>query len=102
LFNFGYLPSIEVSDAHNSITVSVRQVSWDVTFISDLGPLPLIVPDDLDLKGTVASMSVAKAAVGAIPPYDGPDYGSRLISDSNSDLSVVIPDLKQGIPPILC
>jgi hypothetical protein len=40
----------------------------------------------LDLKGTVASMSVAKASVGAIPPYDGPNYGSCLISDSKSDL----------------
>jgi hypothetical protein len=75
-----------------------RCYTWDVTFISDLGPLPLLVPDDLDLRGTVASMSVAKATVGALPPFDGPDYGSRLIADTNSDLSVVIPDLKQGIP----
>jgi hypothetical protein len=74
-----------------------RCYTWDVTFISDLGPLPLIVPDDLDLRGTVASMSVAKATVGVLPPFDGPDYGSQLITDV-TDLSLVIPELKQGIP----
>ncbi|KAL9189871.1 hypothetical protein ACHAXT_009546 [Thalassiosira profunda] len=71
--------------------------TWDVTFVSDLGPLPLLVADDLDLEGTVASMGVFKSTVGALPPFDGPDYGSLVVSD-RADLSVVIPDLRQGIP----
>ena len=33
---------------------------WEVTFISDLGPLPLLVADDLDLTGT-GSMSMTKS-----------------------------------------
>ena len=70
--------------------------SWDVTFISDLGPLPRLLVDDLDLTGTVASMAVSKTIVGALPPFNGPDYGSALVSDT--DVSVLIPKLKQGIP----
>jgi hypothetical protein len=70
---------------------------WDVTFISDLGPLPRLIVDDLDLTGTVASMSVSKVIVGALPPFDGPDYGSITVSDF-ADLSILIPELKQGIP----
>ena len=61
--------------------------TWDVTFISDLGPLPLLVADDLDLTGTVASMSVSKATTGMLPPFDGPDYGSIVIED-RPDLSL--------------
>ena len=75
-----------------------RCYTWDITFVSDLGPMPLISPDDLDLRGTVASMSVSKITVGALPPFDGPDYGSQLITDTVNDLSLVIPQLKQGIP----
>ncbi|KAL7537095.1 hypothetical protein ACHAXR_007582 [Thalassiosira sp. AJA248-18] len=71
--------------------------AWDVTFISDLGPLPLLVADDLDLEGTVASMAVSKATLGILPPFDGPDYGSRTVTDL-SDLSILVPELKQGIP----
>mmetsp|Transcript_25263 Transcript_25263/g.52844 ORF Transcript_25263/g.52844 Transcript_25263/m.52844 type:complete len:1508 (+) Transcript_25263:155-4678(+) len=74
-----------------------RCYTWDVTFISDLGPLPILVADDLDLEGTVASMSVSKATVGDLPPFDGPDYGSRVVTDT-SELSILIPELKQGIP----
>ena len=71
---------------------------WDVTFVSDLGPLPLIVADDLDLRGTVPSMSVYKATVGKLPPFDGPDYGSLVVEDNTDDLSTLITQLKQGIP----
>ena len=70
---------------------------WEVTFISDLGPLPLLVADDLDLTGTVVSMSVTKAVVGILPPFDGPDYGSIVVPDT-PNLSTLIPELKQGIP----
>ena len=69
---------------------------WDVTFISDLGPLPRLLADDPDLTGTVASMSVSKSIMGALPPFDGPDYGSVIVSDNS--LSNLIPKLKQGIP----
>ena len=75
-----------------------RCFSWDVTFVSDLGPLPLIVTDDLDLQGTVPSLSVYKATVGKLPPFDGPDYGSLVVQDDSNDLSTLIPQLKQGIP----
>ena len=66
-------------------------------FIVDLGPLPLHVADDLDLTGTVVSMSVTKATVGILPPFDGPDYGSIVVPDT-PNLSTLIPELKQGIP----
>ena len=36
-----------------------RCYTWDVTFVSDLGPLPMLVADDLDLKGTVVTMDLA-------------------------------------------
>ena len=75
-----------------------RCYTWDITFVSDLGPLPLIVPDDIDLRGTVVSMSVSKTTVGVLPPFDGPDYGSQLVTDFTDDLTLVIPQLKQGIP----
>ena len=71
---------------------------WDVTFVSDLGPLPLIVADGLDLKGTVPSISVYKETVGQLPPFDGPDYGSLVVEDSMDDVMTLIPHLKQGIP----
>ena len=70
---------------------------WDITFISDLGPMPLIIADDLDLRGTVVSMSVSRVTIGILPTFDGPDYGSYVITDF-SDLSLLIPELKQGIP----
>jgi hypothetical protein len=41
-------------------------------------------------------MFVSKTIVGALPPFDGPDYGSVLVSAT--DVSVLIPKLKQGIP----
>ncbi|KAL3774885.1 hypothetical protein ACHAW5_007303 [Stephanodiscus triporus] len=70
--------------------------TWDVTFISDLGPQPRLIVDDLDMTGTVAFMSVSKAIAGALPPFDGPDYGSTLVS--GTELSALIAKLKQGIP----
>jgi len=110
----GYMPynaSAELVKASLDALSTIGQVSvtrhgpdvnkcftWDVTFVSDLGPLPLIVADDLDLKGTVPSMSVYKATVGKLPPFDGPDYGSLVVQDSADDLSTLIPQLKQGIP----
>ena len=42
-------------------------------------------------------MSVTKAVVGILPPFDGPDYGSIVVPDT-PDLSTLIPELKQGIP----
>ncbi len=65
---------------------------WDVTFILDIDPLPCLFVDDLDLTGTVASMSVTKAIVGALPPFDGPDYGLITVSDF-AYLSILIPEL---------
>eukprot|EP00804_Cyclotella_cryptica_P021433 CCRYP_005783-RA/>CCRYP_005783-RA protein AED:0.00 eAED:0.00 QI:831/1/1/1/1/1/3/2372/6166 len=73
-----------------------RCYTWDVTFVSDLGPLPLLVADDLDLKGTVVSISVSKAVVGVLPPFNGPDYGSQVITNT-TDTSLVISPLKQGV-----
>jgi len=71
--------------------------TWEVTFVSDLGPQPLLVADDLDMTGTVVSIGVSKAIVGMLPPFDGPDYGSIVVQDA-PDLSNLIPNLKQGIP----
>lgn len=76
--------------------------TWDVTFTSDLGPLPVMVADGLDLEGTVASISVATHVVGVIPPFDGPDYGSVVLTDLDLDplttVVTVVSPLKQGIP----
>lgn len=71
--------------------------SWDVTFISDLGPLSRLVADDLDLTGTVASISVSKIVEGALPPFIGEDYGHAVVQGTQ-DLSILIQNLKQGIP----
>ena len=75
--------------------------TWDVTFTSDLGPLPVMVADGLDLEGTVASISVATHVVGVTPPIDGPDYGSIVLTDIDLNLdpsTTVVSPLKQGIP----
>ena len=75
--------------------------TWDVTFTSDLGPLPVMVADGLDLEGTVASISVATHVVGVTPPFDGPDYGSIVLTDIDLNvdhLTTVVSPLKQGIP----
>ena len=71
--------------------------SWEVTFVSDLGPLPRLVVDDLDLTGTVASISVSRVREGTLPPFNSEDYG-RAVVQATQDLSVLIDDLKQGIP----
>ena len=81
--------------------------TWDVTFVGDVGPQPSLVADGLDLEGTVASISVATHIVGVAPPFNGPDYGSLVLTDvgngliDNSDtllLSAVISPLKLGTP----
>ena len=110
----GYMPhdaSAELVKASLDALSTIGQVSvtrhgpdvndcftWDVTFVSDLGPLPLIVADDLDLRGTVPSISVYKATEGKLPPFDGPDYGSLVVQEDGDELSSLIPHLKQGIP----
>ena len=75
--------------------------AWDVTFVDDLGPLPLLRADDLDLQGTVVSMSVTKKVEGSLPPFDqgrSEDYGSMSVLDDGDELSALITGLKQGIP----
>ena len=69
---------------------------WCVTFLSDYQPLHTFEVDSLDLKGTMASVSVSKERVAIPPPFDGPNSGSVLIHDL-SMLSVAIWPLKQGI-----
>ncbi len=71
--------------------------SWEVTFVSDLGPLPRLVVDDLDLTGSVPSISVSKVIEGTLPPFNGEDYGHAIVQ-ATRDLSVLIQELKQGIP----
>lgn len=67
-----------------------------MTFINNLGPLSLLLADDLDLKGTVASAWVSRMVVGVLPPFNGPDFGSQTITVS-SKLSVIASPFKQGI-----
>ena len=70
---------------------------WDITFLSNLGPLPILAGDDLDLKGTGSAISATKQVVGVAPPFNGTDYGSRSIIEL-SYLSAVISPLTQGVP----
>ena len=69
---------------------------WDVTFLTNLGELPLLKVDHLDLRGTVSTISVAKVVSGIPPPFNGPDYHATTLTDLTS-LSVVAFPLKQGI-----
>ena len=70
---------------------------WHITFQSNLGFLPLIIADGLDLKGTVAMVSTSKIVDGVPPSFDGPDYGLWIQKGFNN--SRYTPSgLKQGIP----
>ena len=67
--------------------------AWDVTFVSDLGPRPLLAADDRDLRGTVASMAVSRTTAGRLPP------SAVVVPDAAPEQpSLLIPGLKQGIP----
>ena len=57
--------------------------SWLVTFIEQIGDLPLLIADYTDLQGTAPSISTTELTEGFEPPFDGPDYGSILISDTS-------------------
>ena len=70
--------------------------SWLVTFIEQIGDLPLLIADYTDLQGTAPSISTTELTEGFEPPFDGPDYGSILISDTSMSTAVV-EGLKQGI-----
>ena len=62
----------------------------------NLGTLPLLVADDLDLTGTGINVC-DQSNCWHSTSFDGPDYGSIVVPDT-SDLSTLIPELKQGIP----
>ena len=59
-----------------------------------LGPLPNA--DYSDLEGTSPSISTTELTEGSKSPFDGPGYGSVMISDTSMSTTVV-EGLKQGI-----
>jgi hypothetical protein len=76
--------------------------TWTVTFLTELGDVPDMVLDGLDLTGTVATGTVAVERVGVMPPFDSLDpankipLGSAVINDL-TDLSLTVTDLEEGI-----
>ena len=70
--------------------------SWLITFLTSLGSLPLLTADGLDLKGTVATVSVSKFQFGVPPPFDGPKYQFYTLVDL-SGLAIVASPLRQGV-----
>jgi hypothetical protein len=77
--------------------------TWTVTFLSELGSLPLIEFDDMDLTGTVVSGSVSKLVEGVSPPFNSLDTENGLplgavVITNLQDLSVLLTGLDEGIP----
>jgi len=70
--------------------------TWDVTFLTNLGSLPLLVIDDQDMRGTAVSASVVKVRNGVPPSFDGPEYQFHTHIDL-SNLSYIASALKQGV-----
>ena len=89
------LSTIGIVNVERSASINNCHV-WDVTFITNLGPLPNLVVDGLDLTGTDAVITVSKRTFGNYPPFNGPDYDSYTITDL-TDLSAIVLNLDQGI-----
>ena len=64
-------------------------------FVTNLGPLPTLIPGGLDLKGTVAYIHVSTYTYGKLPPFVGPDYEYHVLTYL-TNLSLLIASLKQG------
>jgi len=52
--------------------------TWTVTFLTSLGPLPLMLFDANDLTGTAATGVVAELVRGVAPPFNSLDVSRGL------------------------
>ncbi|KAJ0394774.1 hypothetical protein ATCC90586_000434 [Pythium insidiosum] len=77
--------------------------AWTISFLSNLGDVPAIVPDAKALTGTAPYINVQEAVKGVLPPFNSKDpanglsFGSRVVTDL-SDLSVTAPHLDENVP----
>ena len=70
--------------------------NWIITFMSDLGDVPQIAPNDIQLTGPAAKMSSATRTQGVAPS----NLDSKIITSvvGKSDYAYTIPSLTEGIP----
>jgi hypothetical protein len=71
--------------------------TWVVTFLTNLGPLPLLIADYLDITGTVGTVVVSEKVKGVMPPFNSADYASTTVTNLSS-LQAVAGSLRTGIP----
>jgi hypothetical protein len=98
--------ALEMKDALSSIVdagpLDVSRIAnglghnWIITFMSDLGDVPQIAPNDVQLTGPAAKMSSATRTQG-VPPSN---LDSKIITSvvGKFDYSFTIPSLVQGLP----
>jgi hypothetical protein len=88
-FPASVLLGLHYNNMHKTTTDSIHPSPKKRICMKSLLPLP------------TTHAFVSKAILGALPPFDRPDYGSITVSDF-ADLSILIPGLKQGIPYYVC
>jgi len=96
------LSTVGTVDVTRSLADENLGYTWSVTFLTNLGPLPLITFDSLALTGTVPTIEVAVYTKGIFPPFNSLDrqnglsLGSTTLTDVQ-DLSIDVSNLNQGI-----
>ena len=77
--------------------------TWSITFLTELGDVPMLVADDLDMSGTAVSATTFLRKQGVFPPFDSLDplnglpLGSAAITDL-ADLDLTISKLETRVP----
>ena len=77
--------------------------TWSITFLTELGDVPMLTADDLDMTGTAVSATTFLERQGVFPPFNSLDplnglpLGSAAITDL-ADLDLTISKLETRVP----
>ena len=77
--------------------------TWSITFLTELGDVPMLTADDLDMTGTAVSATTFLQRQGVFPPFNSLDplnglpLGSAAITDL-ADLDLTISKLETRVP----
>ena len=96
------LTTIGTVDVTRSTVDENNGYTWSVTFLTEMGDIPLMVTDTLALTGTANRAIVSEQTKGVEPPFDGSLDGTLLplgsATASAETAEYKITGLRQGVP----